>query len=1009
MTDFVQRTCTEIGEGRKDDAKGEPSSRFLEDFRDTDAYVLLGPPGAGKTTTFKQEADCSKGCYVTARDFIAFAVDKHPEWHNTTLFIDGLDEKRAGSLDGRTPLDGIRKKLDRLGRLQFRLSCREADWFGANDRDKLKAVSRNRQVTVLRLDPLTEADILKILRNNLKVDDPENFISKARQQGLETLLTNPQSLSMLVDAVAGAGGDWPETRIQTFDMACRTLLREHNQEHRLANPDSVAISDLLDAAGRLCAVQLLTGGAGYALPGTESDHEYLGLEQISGEGQKILRHVLGTKLFTAPTESHATPVHRHVAEFLAGRYLAGLIEKGLPVGRILALLTGDDGGVVSEMRSLSAWLAAHSTTSRMEITERDPIGTILYGDVRDFSFDEKRKLIENLKRGAQTNQEFFEALAKMDSRFGDLATPDMEEVFREALTSPTRNETHQGLVVCLVEALRHGPAIPKLTDVLLGVIKDDSWWPRIGYRALDTILHQGRNNQQTSDKLMALLADVHDGSLSDPNDELLGRLLNGLYPSRLSASELLPYLRTPKQQYLSGMYRHFWIRVAMNSTNGQRAELLDILVERRRELWEKIQVDSRPGNPTCRLPSLLLAYFLNESHEAIAPDRLFDWLGVAALDFEDFDPSNRYEPPIDATGKIRDWLSEHHETQKAIIAACVEHCHGEQQFDLCVEMKRFSRLFNSTLPPDLGSWCLEQAIHLTNVNAATYYIHRVADTLYDHQHDEGLTREIVEDRLANHPSLEKAFRERLSKREERNNTENTFGEKHKRQTSREQQKFRGLVKKHVSALRENRCPLALLNYLATAYFGESIDIYVEGNNPKDRLRSLLGDDTDLIQTVLVGLRDSISRSDLPEDAEIIRLSAENQRHYLEFPFLAGLEELSEPDKEPPLNNMQMRQAIAFYYTSVTLRYYRGDKPHWHQWLLAHHPDLVSDVLIAFVRSELRSGREHFPEACKLAFSKEHEEVARRVSLTLLELFPCAVYVGTTWIAERSTHSRLASL
>ena len=83
----------------------------------------------------------------------------------------------------------------------------------------------------------------------------------------------------------------------------------------------------------------------------------------------------------------------------------------------------------------------------------------------------------------------------------------------------------------------------------------------------------------------------------------------------------------------------------------------------------------------------------------------------------------------------------------------------------------------------------------------------------------------------------------------------------------------------------------------------------------------------------------------------------------------------------------MRQAIAFYYTSVTLRYSRGDTPYWYQWLLARHPEVVADVLIAFVRSELRNGRSHISEAPKLAFSKEHEAVASLVSLTLLELFP----------------------
>ena len=989
MINFVPRTCTEIGEDGQVKQNPDRSKRTclsFEEFRDADAYVLLGPPGAGKTEVFKQEADCPKARRVTARDFITF--DDRPEWHNTTLFIDGLDEKRAGSLDGRTPLDGIRGKLDRLGRPRFRLSCREADWFGANDRDALKAVSRDEKVTVLRLDPLTDENILKILRDNPKVDDSEKFVREAHQKGLETLLTNPQSLSMLVDAVAGAGGDWPETRIQTFDMACRTLLREHNQEHQVAKPDSVAISDLLDAAGRLCAVQLLTGGAGYTLPGAERDREYPGLKQISGEDQEILRHVLSTKLFTAPPENPVAPVHRHVAEFLGGRYLASLVKKnGLPVGRILALMTGDDGCVVSELRGLSAWLAAHSKTSRMAIIERDPIGTVLYGDVREFSVGEKRRLIHGLYRESQRNLWFVDSLEGMDSRFGDLATPDMEEVFREALTSPTRNETHQGLVVCLVEALRHGPGIPKLMDVVLGVVRDDTWWPRIRYRALDTILHQGKNGKPTDATLMALLADVNDGSVPDSNDELLGRLLNGLYPSRLSASELLPYLRTPKQQYLSGMYRHFWIRVAMNSTNAQRAEILDILVERRHELWEKIREDPHPGNPACNLPSLLLAYFLNELHEAIAPDRLFDWLGVATLDFEDFDPSKPYEHLGTETGKIRDWLSKHSKIQKAIIANCIEHCHGQQplnSFFACVDRKRRRLLFGATPPPDFGSWCLEQAIRTTDDNAAIWYILQVTNALYNRQHDDGLTRQIAEEHLATHPPLEKAFRECLSEWEQQNATTTRAREKDKKPVSREHQKFRDQVKAHVTELRENRCIPALLDQLAGAYFGELRD--VEGDNPRDRLHNLLGGDTGLIEVVLTALRASVNRSDVPTDTEIIRLRAGNQRYFLELPFLAGLE-LSEPEKETPCNERQMRQAIAFYYTSVTLRYYRGDKPHWYRWLLAHHPEVVSEVLIEFVRSELRNGREHFPEAPKLAFSKEHQEVARLASLTLLELFP----------------------
>ena len=812
MIDFIPRTCTEV---REDGVETENSSRSFEEFRNADAYVLLGAPGAGKTTAFKQEAEHAHAYYVTARDFITF--DGRPEWHDTTLFIDGLDERRAGSADGRTPLDEIRKKLDRLGRPWFRLSCREADWFGANDRTHLKEVSRNGDVKVLRLDPLNEEAIHKILRD-LKVEDPEGFVEQAREQGLETLLRNPQSLLMLVEAV---GGDaWPETRKEVYELACFKLAGEFNEEHQLATQEQIDPSMLLEAAGRLCAVQLLAGHAGYALIGGASNEEYPGLESVPFKNGNARHAAVRTKLFVSSHEGHTTPVHRHVAEFLGARHLAGMVENGLPVRRILALMTGDDGGVVSELRGLSAWLATHSKTSRMEIIERDSIGTVLYGDVKGFSPDEKHRLIDGL----------------------------------------------------------------------------------------------------------------HDASRKNP-----------------------------------------WILtdVAINSTDAQRAELLDILVERADELIKE-------NHPISRLPSLLLAHSLNTSHENIASDRLFGWLDIAAS------CSEQHGPYPQAEVDIRVWLSKHPEIQKAIIATCVEHCRVEQsfdQFEYCVyENQR--RLFNATPPPDFGSWCLEKAI-ATDGNAATYYVHEVAKALSTHHHDEGLTREIVEERLTNHPALKQAFRDRLSVWERRDIEEGLSSEKHKKQKCQEQQQSRDFLKKHVAALRENRCLPSLLDQLATAYFGEMIG--VDGDNPRERLSNLLGDDADLIETVLVGLRGTINRDDVPTDAEIIRLSAKSQRHFLKRPFLAGLEELSEPEKEPPLNERQMRQAVAFYYSSHGLSHYEGEKPHWYRWLLSHRPDVVSDVLIRFVRSKIRNGKEYFSEVPNLV--KEHEVVARLVSLPLLERFP----------------------
>ena len=391
MTHFVRRTCIEIRDDVHQDALESPS-RPLEDFRETAVYVLLGDPGAGKTVAFGQESGgCPGGINVTARDFVA--LDTPPEWRDATLFIDGLDEMRAGVADGLTPFDRIRARLDALGRPAFRLSCREAYWFGTIDRTSLQRVSRDGKVTVLRLDHFTEANVREVLHHRPDIADADAFMREARNRGIGGMLANPKSLEMLADAVAG--DIWPETRMETFELACRKLAREHDPIHRIATLPFDDVSVLLDAAGRLCAVMLLAGNAGYTRnPAATGDREYPGLEQFPGDDRRLLQHVLGTKLFSGPSggapHGLAVPVHRENAEFLAARYLGALVDDGLPAGRILSLITGHDGVVVSGLQGLAAWLAAHSRTARAELVARDSLGTILHGDVRRFSTREKR-------------------------------------------------------------------------------------------------------------------------------------------------------------------------------------------------------------------------------------------------------------------------------------------------------------------------------------------------------------------------------------------------------------------------------------------------------------------------------------------------------------------------------------------------------------------------------------------------------------------------------------------
>ena len=85
---FVERTCRELG---SDDPSGSGRAFRMEELQDIGAFVLLGAPGSGKTTLFRQEAERTDGVFESARDFITL-VDS-PEWHGRTLFIDALDER----------------------------------------------------------------------------------------------------------------------------------------------------------------------------------------------------------------------------------------------------------------------------------------------------------------------------------------------------------------------------------------------------------------------------------------------------------------------------------------------------------------------------------------------------------------------------------------------------------------------------------------------------------------------------------------------------------------------------------------------------------------------------------------------------------------------------------------------------------------------------------------------------------------------------------------------------
>lgn len=455
-----------------------PTFHRISELRTSPFVVILGEPGIGKSTVLEQEAASEHTVARKVRDVVT-GVELQP---GAPLFVDALDEYRIdGSAVDKAHSLGLAMTKAKPSR--WRLTCRAEDWNKSADLAAIRDSVAGQEIVIAQLLPLTDNEAASILES-LGESDPARFLTKAQSLGAQSLLRSPLSLKLLHAAVS-SDADWPSNRHDLFARAIPRLATEYNDIHRggVRQP----LPQIIEAAEKACLVMLLSGRRTLwrshdEPPASGDDRAYLRGYELEF-ADLLFRDMLDTSLFQGEGESFE-PMHRTVAEYLAGRALAKAVvgrvnAAAFPFGRAVAMVTGIDRKAPTELRGVYAWFAAHLANLGREddarqLIEADAATVLAYGDTAIFSTALRRTIFTNLHR----DDPYFRSDDHMhDTAVGGLAGKDLADDFAAEMDNPTAG-THR--LVTVFEALTSGSPIEslrqKLWDIALDVTRPE--WQR---------------------------------------------------------------------------------------------------------------------------------------------------------------------------------------------------------------------------------------------------------------------------------------------------------------------------------------------------------------------------------------------------------------------------------------------------------------------------------------------------------------------------------------------------
>jgi len=953
-------------------------TRLLSDWRNLDAYVLLGEPGSGKTLAFQMEAlaDGDGTLYITVRDLVTLGLPSSAM--GRTLFIDALDERRTDSTSPLASLDEVRAALQRAGCPRFRLSCREADWVRGSTSDLVR-VSPSGAVETLWLEPLSEFEITELLTKwtPARLANPGAFLEEAERRRLTPLLGNPLLLNLLVDAVRD--GKWPDSRGATYAAACAMLAREHNATHLAMRTTrrNTPHNQIASTAGKLFAVMLVANCTAIYI-GTDgiaprdSFHIDELPEEFSLDRQTALM-ALDSKLFVSDGDLRR-PVHRTIGEYLAGKAIGDMVsQKGLPVQRVLAVISGADFQTVDPLRGLYAWMTLECRQDRELLIARDPLGLVLYGDVYSFSVGEKAKLLTALRNeGARLpwlRNENWEA-----HPFAALGTHDMSDIFAQYLQSDARDTGHEALLDCILDAILYGEPFPELGEMLERVARDDTHSDKVRIGALSSWL---KDNTFSTVAAKTLCQDILEGRIVDNYDELIGVLLDRLYPDHISTAAALVFCRPPKQPSLIGLYRMFWsVHFMRRIPSENTPEAADFFADSLStpEARDDEDVPQQRYEGIRELAEKVLVRAVLEYGNAVDSKRLLTWLAIG------LDKYGSAVLSTDTGREVAGWFGRHPEVLRAVFLDAVSQVRADPRNGRYHYGNVDECFFRAPKPRDWFAWLLTQATDADEEDFARYCLQSATYAAVNMASHFDIDLETLEKwveentsrwPLANDWKTEQTAwaldsYQRREYHRKRDDEKRRAGERTERQLR--------IAPQLLDAYQGKGNP-GLLRDIGLAYRGLFYDI--KGDTGTERVRDfLIVSESDAVRAV-DGLKLVLS-NDLPRIDDILHLFAARKVYTVSSAALLAAELAIQDDPSAYLAwSAEVVESLAGFHMLESI----GPKPDWFLTIAALQPVVVANLVSRCWRAQASA----VPRTGPLYFLREKDAPAEFVRHLLPQL------------------------